>query len=68
VSAYRITQYGFDHQEKNYIYYDVVESARFDGKPRIVHQTYLGTAEGVARLVQESGAAVRLAATTGSSV
>ena len=34
--------------------------ARVDGKPRIVHQTYLGTAEGVA----ESGAPVRLAATT----
>ena len=33
-------------------YYYVVESARVEGKPRIVHQTYLGTAERVARLVQ----------------
>jgi hypothetical protein len=48
----------------NTLYYYVVESARVDGKPRIVHQTYLGTAEGVARLVQDSGAPVPLAATT----
>jgi transposase len=48
----------------NTVYYYVVESARVDGKPRIVHQTYLGTAEGVARLVQDSGAPVPLAATT----
>ena len=27
------------------LYYYVVESARVDGKPRIVHQAYLGTAE-----------------------
>ena len=26
------------------LYYCVVESARVDGKPRIVHQTYPGTA------------------------
>ena len=31
----------------NTVYYYVVESARVDGKPCIVHQTYLGTAEGV---------------------
>jgi hypothetical protein len=48
----------------NTLYYYVVESARVDGKPRIVHQTYLGTAEGVARLVQDSGAPVPLAAPT----
>ena len=32
-------------KKANTIYYYVVESARVDGKPRIVHQTYLGTAE-----------------------
>ena len=40
-------------KKANTIYYYVVESARVDGKPRIVHQTYLGTAESVARLVQD---------------
>jgi hypothetical protein len=34
-------------------YYYVVESARVDGKPRIVHQPYLGTAERVAALVKD---------------
>jgi hypothetical protein len=34
-------------KKANTIYYYVVESARVDGKPRIVHQTYLGTAERV---------------------
>ena len=34
------------------LYYYVVESPRVDGKPRIVHQTYLGTAERVAALVK----------------
>ncbi len=29
----------------NRLYYYLVESARVDGKPRIVHQAYLGTAE-----------------------
>jgi len=29
------------------LYYYVVESARVDGKPRIVHQAYLGTADKV---------------------
>ena len=29
----------------NKLYYYVVESARVEGKPRIVHQAYLGTAE-----------------------
>lgn len=51
-------------KKANTIYYYVVESARVDGKPRIVHQTYLGTAEGVARLVQDAGAPVPLSATT----
>ena len=32
----------------NQLYYYVVECARVDGKPRIVHQTYLGSAEKVA--------------------
>jgi hypothetical protein len=32
-------------KKANTIYYYVVESARVDGKPRIVHQTYLGTAD-----------------------
>jgi hypothetical protein len=40
-------------KKANTIYYYAVESARVDGKPRIVHQTYLGTAESVARLVQD---------------
>ena len=34
------------------LYYYVVESARVDGQPRIVHQAYLGTAEKVADLVK----------------
>jgi transposase len=51
-------------KKANTIYYYVVESARVDGKPRIVHQTYLGTAERVARLVQEASAPVPLSATT----
>ena len=49
-------------KKANTIYYYVVESARVDGKPRIVHQTYLGTAESVARLVQDRSAPVPLAA------
>ena len=48
----------------NTLYYYVVESARVDGKPRIVHQTYLGTAERVARLVQDASTPVPLSATT----
>src|SRR5450756_2239821 len=36
-------------KKANKLYYYVVESARVDGKPRIVHQTYLGTAERHAR-------------------
>jgi hypothetical protein len=38
-----------------YYYYYVVESARVDGQPRIVHQAYLGTAEKVAALDGDHG-------------
>jgi transposase len=47
----------------NKLYYYVVESARVDGKPRIVHQAYLGTAEKVAELVKDRTAPVPLSAT-----
>jgi transposase len=46
------------------LYYYVVESARVNGKPRIVSQTYLGTAERVAALVKDRAAPIPLAATT----
>jgi transposase len=48
----------------NKLYYYVVESARVDGKPRIVHQAYLGTAEKLAAMVRDRTAPVPLAATT----
>jgi transposase len=48
----------------NQLYYYVVESARVDGKPRIVHQAYLGTAEKLAEMVRDRSAPVPLAATT----
>src|SRR6202521_6171848 len=51
-------------KKANTIYYYVVESARVEGKPRIVHQTYLGTAERVASLVKDATAPVPLSATT----
>jgi hypothetical protein len=51
-------------KKANTIYYYAVESARVDGKPLIVHQTCLGTAERVARLVQDRSAPVQLSATT----
>src|ERR1700731_1364073 len=47
----------------NKLYYYVVESARVDGKPRIVHQAYLGTAEKVAGLVKDRTTPVPLSAT-----
>ena len=47
----------------NKLYYYVVESARVEGKPRIVHQVYLGTAEKVADLVRDRTAPVPLSAT-----
>lgn len=46
----------------NQLYYYVVESARVDGKPRIVHQAYLGSAERVAELVKDRTAPVPVAA------
>jgi transposase len=39
-------------KKANRLYYYVVESARVDDKPRMVHQTYLGSAEKVAALVK----------------
>jgi len=48
----------------NQLYYYVVESARVDGKPRIVQQTYLGSAERVAALVKDRTAALPLSATS----
>jgi transposase len=46
----------------NQLYYYVVESARVDGKPRIVHQSYLGSAEKVAALVKDRTAPIPLSA------
>jgi hypothetical protein len=48
----------------NKLYYYVVESARVEGKPRIVHQAYLGTAEKLAEMVRERTAPIPLAAAT----
>src|SRR5881296_2297301 len=48
----------------NKLYYYVVESARVDGKPRIVQQTYLGTADRLADLLKERTAPVPVSATT----
>jgi transposase len=48
----------------NKLYYYVVESARVEGKPRIVHQAYLGTAEKLAEMVRDRSAPIPLAATT----
>lgn len=50
-------------KKANQLYYYVVESARVEGKPRIVRQTYLGTAERLAALVQQRAAPLPLAAT-----
>jgi hypothetical protein len=47
----------------NQLYYYVVESARVGGRPRIVHQSYLGSAEKVAALVRDRSAPIPLAAT-----
>jgi transposase len=46
----------------NKLYYYVVESARVDGQPRIVHQAYLGTAEKVADLVRDRTSPVPVSA------
>lgn len=45
------------------LYYYVVESGRVDGKPRIIDQVYLGTAEKLAALVRQHAAPVPLSAT-----
>ena len=47
----------------NQTYYYVVTSGRVNGKPRITHQTYLGTAERLAQLVRGKAAPVPLEAT-----
>jgi len=47
----------------NRLYYYLVQSARVDGQPRIVHQAYLGTAEKLAELVQQNTAPIPLSAT-----
>lgn len=47
----------------NRLYYYLVESSRVHGQPRITHQTYLGTAEKLAELVQQHAAPVPLSAT-----
>src|ERR1017187_8604342 len=47
----------------NQLYYYVVESARVDGQPRIVHQAYLGSGEKVAALVKDRTAPLPLEAT-----
>jgi transposase len=46
----------------NQLYYYVVESARVDGQPRIVHQAYLGTADKVVALVKDRASPVPLSA------
>jgi transposase len=48
----------------NKLYYYVVESARVNGKPRIVSQAYLGTAEKLAEMVRDRAAPIPLGATT----
>ncbi len=45
----------------NKLYYYVVESARVEGKPRIVHQAYLGTADKLAEMVRDRTAPIPLA-------
>ncbi len=40
-------------RKKNKHYYYVVDGARVQGRPRIVHQTYLGSVERVAALLKE---------------
>src|SRR5437899_8260646 len=51
-------------RKRRKLYYYIVQSARVDGKPRIVHQTYLGTAERIAALVQDRTAPLPLSITT----
>jgi len=42
-------------KKKNQFYYYLVESARVNGKPRIVSQKYLGRAENIAKAVEGRG-------------
>jgi hypothetical protein len=51
-------------KKANKLYYYVVESARVGGRPRIVHQTYLGTADKLAALVKDRTAPVPVSAST----
>ncbi len=51
-------------KKANQVYYYVAESARVDGKPRIINQTYLGTAERVAALIKERATPLPLSATS----
>lgn len=44
---------------KSYTYYYYVESKRVNGKPKLVNQKYLGTAEKVLERLQEPGNALR---------
>src|ERR1700745_3648396 len=46
----------------NQLYYYVVESARVDGQPRIVHQAYLGTADQGVALAKDRASPVPLSA------
>src|SRR5947209_17570370 len=48
----------------NKLYYYVAESARVAGKPRIVQQTYLGSADRVSELLKDRTAPVPVEATT----
>jgi transposase len=50
-------------QKRRKLYYYVVESARVEGQPRIVKQTYLGTADRVAALVKDRTAPLPLSVT-----
>jgi transposase len=50
-------------QKKRKLYYYVVESARVEGKPRIVKQTYLGTAERLTQLIKDRTAPLPLSVT-----
>ena len=51
-------------RKANQLYYYVVESARVEGQPRIVQQTYLGTADKLAALLKDRTAPVPVSAAT----
>ena len=51
-------------RKRRKLYYYIVESARVEGKPRIVRQTYLGTVERIAALIQDRTAPLPLSITT----